>query len=61
MRERLGNTLDIHVGLPGPATTAQLAKYAAMSDIGNSINFFRNNPVAAWNLLTKRSVLDELV
>ena len=45
MRQQFGNTLPIHVGLPGPASTAQLAKYAAMSDIGNSVNFFKNNPV----------------
>ena len=32
-----------------------------MSGVSNSMNYFKNNPVAAWNLLTKRSVLDDLV
>jgi len=57
----LCNDLPIRLGIPGPASMAQLAKYAQMSGIGNSINYFKNNPLAAWNLMTKRSVLDDLV
>lgn len=55
------NNLPIRLGIPGPASAAQLAKYAQISGVSTSINYFKNNPVAAWNLLTKRSVLDDLV
>merc|ERR1711920_1203609 len=61
MREENGNDLRINLGIPGPATTTQLIKYAAMSGISTSVNYFKNNPVSAWQLLTKRSVLDEIV
>lgn len=61
IRLNQGNTLKIQVGVPGQASMAQLARYAAMSGVANSVNFFRNSPSSAWSLLTKRSVLDDIV
>lgn len=58
---RDANDLRINLGVPGPASTTQLVKYAAMSGVANSVNYFKNNPTAAWNLLTRRSVLDDLI
>merc|ERR1719336_3827708 len=50
-RKEWGNTLDLYCGISGPADVVQLAKYAKMSGVSNSINFFKNKPSTAWSLL----------
>ena len=39
---KLGNKLDIHAGIPGPANIKTLISYARSCGIGNSIRFLSN-------------------
>ena len=56
----LGNELEIHAGIPGPATLRTLIAYATSCGIGNSIRFLSKQ---AWNItkLATTRTPDELI
>ena len=57
---KIGNSLPIHAGIPGPASIKTLISYARSCGIGNSLRFITKQ---AFNLtkLAKLSTPDELI
>jgi|TARA_B100001971_G_scaffold53255_1_gene48407 methylenetetrahydrofolate reductase (NADPH) len=53
--ETLNNCLDIHTGIPGPATLKTLVYYAASCGIGNSINFLSKQGMKISKIATTRT------
>ena len=53
--ENLGNNLEIHAGIPGPATLKTLVAYAASCGIGNSIRFLSKQSMNIAKLATTRT------
>jgi len=53
--ETLNNCLDIHAGIPGPATLKTLVYYATSCGIGNSINILLKQGVKFAKLATSRT------
>ena len=51
----LDNTLEIHAGIPGPATLKTLLGYATSCGIGNSIRFLSKQALNITKLATTRS------
>ena len=51
----LNNNLDIHAGIPGPATLKTLISYAASCGIGNSIRFLSKQAMNITKLATTRT------
>lgn len=47
----LGNTLPVHIGIPGVATLGTLLKHAAACGIGPSMNFLRKQAKSASKML----------
>jgi len=56
----LGNELEIHAGIPGPATLKTLVAYATSCGIGNSIRFLSKQALNITKLATTRTP-DKLV
>jgi len=56
----LGNELEIHAGIPGPATLKTLIAYATSCGIGNSIRFLSKQALNIAKLTTTRTP-DKLV
>ncbi len=48
----LGNTLPVHIGIPGVATIGTLIKHAAACGVGPSMNFLKKQARKASKLLT---------
>ena len=55
-----GSDLEIHIGLPGPATIKTLLRFAQISGIGNSMRFIKKQAANVTKLL-KQQAPDELV
>ena len=53
--ETLNNKLEIHAGIPGPATLKTLLSYATSCGIGNSIRFLSKQALNITKLATTRS------
>jgi methylenetetrahydrofolate reductase (NADPH) len=53
--ETLNNKLEIHAGIPGPATLKTLLSYATSCGIGNSIKFLSKQALNITKLATTRS------
>jgi len=53
--EMLNNKLDIHAGIPGPATLKTLITYATSCGIGNSIRFLSKQALNITKLATSRT------
>ena len=53
--KNLNNNLDIHAGIPGPATLKTLLAYATSCGIGNSIRFLSKQALNITKLATTRS------
>ena len=51
----LGNELEIHAGIPGPATLKTLVAYATSCGIGNSIQFLSKQALNIAKLATTRT------
>ena len=51
----LNNKLDIHAGIPGPATLKTLVSYATSCGIGNSIRFLSKQAMNITKLATTRT------
>jgi len=51
----LDNNLEIHAGIPGPATLKTLLSYATSCGIGNSIRFLSKQALNITKLATNRS------
>jgi len=51
----LNNNLEIHTGIPGPATLKTLLSYATSCGIGNSIRFLSKQALNITKLATTRS------
>ena len=51
----LNNNLEIHAGIPGPATLKTLISYATSCGIGNSIRFLSKQALNITKLATTRS------
>ena len=51
----LNNNLEIHAGIPGPATLKTLVSYAASCGIGNSIRFLSKQAMNITKLATTRT------
>jgi len=51
----LGNKLEIHAGIPGPATLKTLVTYATSCGIGNSIRFLSKQALNITKLATTRT------
>ena len=51
----LNNNLEIHAGIPGPATLKTLLNYAASCGIGNSIRFLSKQSLNISKLVTTRT------
>ncbi|MDA9632857.1 methylenetetrahydrofolate reductase [Pelagibacteraceae bacterium] len=51
----LDNNLEIHAGIPGPATLKTLLSYASSCGIGNSIRFLSKQALNITKLATTRS------
>ena len=51
----LNNNLEIHAGIPGPATLKTLLSYATSCGIGNSIRFLSKQALNITKLATTRS------
>ena len=51
----LNNNLEIHAGIPGPATLKTLLSYARSCGIGNSIRFLSKQALNITKLASKRS------
>ena len=51
----LGNELEIHAGIPGPATLKTLVSYATSCGIGNSIRFLSKQALNIAKLTTTRT------
>jgi methylenetetrahydrofolate reductase (NADPH) len=52
---KLNNNLEIHAGIPGPATLKTLLGYARSCGIGNSIRFLSKQALNITKLATARS------
>ena len=52
---KLGNNLDIHAGIPGPATLKTLISYAKSCGIGNSLRFLSKQALNITKLATTKS------
>ena len=52
---KLGNELEIHAGIPGPATLKTLISYAKSCGIGNSLRFLSKQAFNITKLATTRS------
>ena len=52
---KLNNTLEIHAGIPGPATLKTLLSYATSCGIGNSIRFLSKQALNITKLATTKS------
>ena len=53
--DKLNNKLEIHAGIPGPATLKTLLSYATSCGIGNSIRFLSKQALNITKLATTRS------
>ena len=53
--DKLNNNLDIHAGIPGPATLKTLVSYATSCGIGNSIRFLSKQALNITKLATTRA------
>ena len=53
--EKLGNKLEIHAGIPGPATLKTLVSYAKSCGIGNSIRFLSKQAMNITKLATTKT------
>ena len=53
--ELLNNKLEIHAGIPGPATLKTLISYAASCGISNSIRFFSKQALNITKLATTKT------
>lgn len=53
--ESLNNNLEIHAGIPGPATLKTLVSYATSCGIGNSIRFLSKQALNITKLATTRT------
>ena len=53
--EMLNNKLEIHAGIPGPATLKTLISYATSCGIGNSIRFLSKQALNITKLATSRT------
>ena len=53
--EILNNKLEIHAGIPGPATLKTLVGYATSCGIGNSIRFLSKQAMNITKLATTRT------
>ena len=53
--EKLENKLEIHAGIPGPATLKTLISYATTCGIGNSIRFLSKQALNITKLATSRN------
>jgi methylenetetrahydrofolate reductase (NADPH) len=53
--DSLSNQLEIHAGIPGPATLKTLVSYAASCGIGNSIRFLSKQAMNITKLATTRT------
>ena len=53
--DKLNNNLEIHAGIPGPATLKTLLSYASSCGIGNSIRFLSKQALNITKLATTRS------
>ena len=53
--QSLDNNLEIHAGIPGPATLKTLLSYATSCGIGNSIRFLSKQALNITKLATTRS------
>ena len=53
--DKLNNNLDIHAGIPGPATLKTLIGYATSCGIGNSIRFLSKQALNITKLATTKS------
>ena len=53
--DSLNNQLEIHAGIPGPATLKTLVSYAASCGIGNSIRFLSKQAMNITKLATTRT------
>ena len=53
--ETLNNKLEIHAGIPGPATLKTLLSYATSCGIGNSIRFLSKQALNITKLATTKS------
>jgi methylenetetrahydrofolate reductase (NADPH) len=60
LRERLGNELPIHIGIPGLATIKTLLKHAQQCGIGNSMRVLSRQAANITKLMTVREP-DKLV
>lgn len=60
LRERLGNELPIHIGIPGLATIKTLLKHAQQCGIGNSMRVLTRQAANITKLMTVREP-DKLV
>jgi len=52
---KLGNQLDIHAGIPGPATLKTLISYAKSCGIGNSLRFLSKQALNITKLASTKS------
>ena len=52
---KLNNKLEIHAGIPGPATLKTLLSYATSCGIGNSIRFLSKQALNITKLATTKS------
>ena len=52
---KLENKLEIHAGIPGPATLKTLVSYATSCGIGNSIRFLSKQALSITKLATTRA------
>ncbi len=55
-----GSDLEIHIGLPGPATIKTLLRFAQISGIGNSMRFIKKQAANVTKLLMQQAP-DELI
>ncbi|MDA1283877.1 MAG: methylenetetrahydrofolate reductase [Proteobacteria bacterium] len=53
--DKIGVTLPVRVGFPGPATFKTLLNFGLMSGVGNSLNFLKKNSNKIGDLLAKTS------
>ena len=53
--DKLNNKLEIHAGIPGPATLKTLVAYATSCGIGNSIRFLSKQALNITKLATTRA------
>eukprot|EP00392_Amoebophrya_sp_AT5.2_P015007 g15193.t1 len=61
-REELSNDLPLVIGITRPADGSELLDFARKTNVSSILGFVRNNPRAAWDLVTKKqNVVNEVL